>query len=168
MFGGGRRRLGVGEQYVQQLLLSEWFGFPQPGRYRIDIRLTNDIVSEAGAKLETATNGVIDLEVGPPDSRILQNLADELAEQILATQNVAQRYAAARMLSYITDPAATEYIRRVLERTDVVDHILIAGLERIVTSDSAALLTQLAASSNESRASWAQEALRRTRARSIK
>jgi len=168
VFGVGRRRLLPGEQYVQQLLLNEWFAFADQGRYRVDIRLRSGILSDAGSKIEAPVSGVINVDVGPRDDRVLQTLADELAEQILSTRNSEERYAVARILSYMTDPVATEYIRRVVERTDVVDHILIDGLERIGTSDSAALLTQLAASHIDSRASWAQEALRRSRSRPIK
>jgi hypothetical protein len=168
VFAVGRRRLLPGEQYVQQLLLNEWFPFAEPGRYTVDIRLRTDILSDSGSKIEASSNGVISVDVGPRDDRVLQTLADELVEQILTTRDVGERYAAARILSHMTDPVAIEYMRRVIERTDAVDHILIDGLKRIGTSDSAALLTQLAASHIDSRASWAQEALRSSRSGQIK
>lgn len=157
----GRITLAPAERYADELVLNQWFPFDSAGTYQVGIRLATEIQLATGANLDTRTDGLVTLEVGPRDEGILRRICQELADSVLSTQDVSAQLNAARTLSYVTDPLAVSYVMNVLAVTDVAQSLLIPGLVRIGTPHARAALSELAQSGDEGRSALARDGLGR-------
>jgi hypothetical protein len=161
----GKLLIRANSTYQQNLLLSEWFAFNQPGLYRVTVRLPSQVMTEAGRSIGPEATGTFELVVGPRDEHALQQVCQRLAESAARESNAAEAIDAARTLSYAIDPACVPWIRWVLWNSDSFDGTMIESLRRVGNEDARAVLAEAAGSSQEDRASLARRALAQLRAK---
>jgi hypothetical protein len=113
--------LAAGETYRQRVLLNEWFGFAEPGDYRVRARLG------AGAA------GSFVLTIHERDGEALQRVCRGLLETVFRSPVVLEQIEAIRALSYVEDPVAVPYMARVFEANNRYQYMLVGTLERIAT-----------------------------------
>ncbi len=133
--------LEPGETYTQKLLLNEWFDFPIPGKYRIQVQLAKPIQTEEGASTEEGTRSYTILEVEPRNAESLKLVCATLSEHLKASTSYEEAAEAANELSYIKDPVAVPYLKEALMSEQMVESIAVKGLERIGGDEAVEALT---------------------------
>jgi hypothetical protein len=131
-----------GETFTQELLINEWYDFPLPGKYELQGRLNKLIAVNKGSRYETDPGFRAALEIGPSDELTLAKTCDTLTNQIEASNSYEQAADAARTLSYIEDPIAVPYLRRVLLSKKLVEPLAIKGLEQIANEAAVRVLIE--------------------------
>jgi hypothetical protein len=159
LFRTGRVTIAPFAQHTEELILNEWFAFGQPGSYRVGIELATSMTNESGAAIHARTSGVVTVQVGPRDERVLEEICGALSERIRGTSDIGSQFADARKLANVNDAVALPYIRQLLEHTDSVDHFLFRSLVRMGTPEAQTVLSEMAKSRDDGRASQAAAAL---------
>ena len=140
-----------------KLLLNESYAFRAPGTYRIEIQpITqfrtayfagrSELVVSNGKPVQPSVRGnSIVVQIDPRDESRLRSTCAKLAEDSLKSDWAARRQAALT-LSYIEDPIAVPFLKRVLkegEGTSIPDYA-VDGLVRIATLESVNALVDAA------------------------
>ena len=154
-----------GGEFKQNLVLNEWIKFETIGRYEIEIRLAEPVQSPNGNPLPDAAQlGVFhgSVEVTPEDPNRLASVCDLLANRVEESSSFEQAWDAALALSFIDDPIAVPYLRKVLHAKRGVEFAAIDGLERIADPSSvASLISALSMTDDPSTPLKARSALQR-------
>lgn len=138
-------------QYIQQLLLNDWFIFDWPGSYQIEARLNNPIRDESGQILASSRSGEFRVRIEPLNEEVLRAACERLAA--IATRGVADDASAAiGALGSVLDTVAIRYLRQMMSTTNRFDTIIIPALLRIHTDEARAVLTEAAQSADAQRA----------------
>ena len=151
------------ETYRMKILLNEYFSFPSAGNYSIEIRTPTNF-SLSSSKSLTAQPSVLSLEVKARDESRLQTIATTLTASVLSSsQSKETRIADAHALSYIEDPIAIPFFRRVLqETTDSQTRIyMIEGLARVQSAEAVEALISSLSNPNLSVRSYTRAILQR-------
>ena len=127
--------IATGENYHQTLVLNEWYDFKQVGFYQIDVELAKPALSN-GAVVAGQEPFNLTLNVDPRDEIALANRCGSLAADIIAFPPYEVAAERALALSYVNDPVAVPYLKRILLANKLVEPIAIRGLERIATPDA--------------------------------
>lgn len=126
----GAVRLGAAETYQQSLLLNEWYGFPSPGNYEIQVRLSKPVETRDGRPVSTQTEFRLPLKVGAENRGRLERVCTDLAAQVAAADSYDKAAEATRALGYVEDPLAVPYLEKALASGQLVEQLAVAGLER--------------------------------------
>ena len=125
--------------YAQDLLLNEWYGFDQPGDYRLEIGLGGPIRGDSGAAVEDSPPQEIDLSISLRNPELLARRCQELTDKAISP-DAESALAAAKALSYVADLIAVPYLGKLTRSGPfvvVVRGIAIDGLNRIATAEGA-------------------------------
>jgi hypothetical protein len=125
-----------GQTYSQELILDMWYEFNAPGNYRIEGRLVNPILTESNNRVEADLQFQATLNIGPRDTSRLNQLCAELARRIGEGKGYEEAAEPALDLSYVRDPIAVPYLSEAIRGGNLVESILIPGLERIGNDDA--------------------------------
>jgi hypothetical protein len=129
--------VGIRETYTQQLILNEWYDFPDPGVYEIAVSLTND---EAGAE-KACLDKRFTLEITPLDTAQLQQVCSELVETIKRSRNNAgNALNAAKALLVVKNALVVPFLEEALKGNDMVDGLMIYGLEQVGNEQAVKIL----------------------------
>ncbi len=109
----GRHRLQPGEEFSQPLVLNDWIDFDQPGDYQVELSLTTPIQFDDGQSVDRARARAV-LTILPFDSAALSRRCEALTQNSLS-QNAAVAHRAVRFLSFVDDPLAVPYLKRILD-----------------------------------------------------
>ena len=131
-----------GETFTHDLLINEWFDFPLPGKYHIEIHLSKPIAENNGSLYETDPGFRTVVEIGPRDELALAKTCNDLANQIEASHEYQQAADAARTLSYVEDPIAVPYLRRALLAGKLVQSLAINALEKLANIAAVGVLIE--------------------------
>jgi hypothetical protein len=127
--------IAAGENYHQTLVLNEWYDFKQIGSYKIQVELGKPLLSN-GAVVAGEEPFDLTVNVDPRDETTLANRCGSLAADIIAFPSYEVAAERALALSYVNDPVAVPYLKRILLANKLVEPIAIEGLERIATPDA--------------------------------
>ena len=130
------------ESYFQNLLLNEWYDFASLGIYELDARLVQPIRSNDGTIYGEDAGFRARIEIMPRDELALAKACDALASTVEGAASYSQAAEAALALSYVRDPAAVPYLRRVLKAQGMVNNIAIKGLEEIANQSAVQVLIE--------------------------
>lgn len=144
--------LEAGASYAQDLLLNEWYGFDQPGDYRIAIALAGEIHIDSGAVVEGPPPQEVALSVGPRNPVLLARACQELADKAISPE-AESALDAAKALSYVADLIAVPYLGKLTRSGPfvvIVRGMAINGLNRIAAAEGVqAVVSRLAAEDRE-------------------
>jgi len=123
-------KVGPGQTYTKEILLSNWLEFDRPGHYQISASLTDPIKDENGRIVPANSEGHINLELVPRDEKQLQTTCANLLKKISSAPSYQQADDAAKALSAIKDPVVVPYLK---EATGFwhLEPITIPALDRI-------------------------------------
>ena len=129
----GEPLLEPGESYSQRLLINERYDFPVSGQYKIQVNLMQRTGAQADYSKDPRDPGLrATLQIGPRDESVLSQTCDNLAKDVEGAKSYKEATEAAFALSYINDPVAVTYLKRVmLSNKFPVASIAILGLARI-------------------------------------
>jgi hypothetical protein len=127
--------IAAGEKYHQTLVLNEWYDFKQIGFYKIVVGLAKPALSN-GAAVAGQEPFDLTLNIDPRDETSLANRCGSLVADIMAFPSYEVAAERALALSYVNDPVAVPYLKRILLANKLVEPIAIQGLERIATPDA--------------------------------
>jgi hypothetical protein len=125
----GKLVIQPSDTHSQDLLLNEWYDFSMVGKYEIEGRLVNPIITEGSSEKDGGFQQTI--EVGPRDELSLTKTCDMLASEVEASPASEEGHEAAWDLSFVKDPIAVPYLRRVLLADRTAALIVVDGLEAI-------------------------------------
>lgn len=138
---GGFGRLGdisVGpsETFKQNVLLNEWYEFPQVGTYQIQLKLVDLALNADDGTLlfNEVSSTVMHLEVQPRDPKRLAAVCKSLAESTGIGGVYAKQIDDAMALSYVVDPVAIPYLIE-LTRNPLFYGLGVRGLARIASTE---------------------------------
>jgi hypothetical protein len=134
--------------YSRRLLFNRWFDFDMPGRYLVDVRLTNPIRGPNQADLSLPADGHAVIEIGQRDPARLERTCAELEAAFSVTRVVADILPPAEALGYIDDPVAFPFLERML-RKPATEGAAMAGLGRIADAPSVEALLAHAANARD-------------------
>lgn len=157
----GRISIGPNAQYSQHLLLNDWVAFDQIGSYLVEVRLRTPIRTASGDVIRPPAAEVFTLHVGARDESVLRLTCQKLTDTVIDFRTVEEQHFAARALGAVTDPVAVPFIRRILDRTELVDWILIDALRRWAMPEARTLLEEMARGAGSDRSMLARSALAR-------
>lgn len=123
----GQHVLGSHATYSERLILNEWNGFHEVGDYSVHVAL----VPEFGPKADDPPVTDLHVSIGPRNRSKLRAMANMFAAQAVDGVDFANRDAAARALSYMSDPAAVPAMKRVLMSGSDAGLPLIGTLARL-------------------------------------
>jgi len=129
-----------GESYSQNLLLNEWYGFSEIGKYELEGHLADPLVIGIGVGYRRDAGFRATLEIGPRDELALAKTCEALANQIDASNSYQQSADATLALSYVKDPIAVPYLRRALLSKKLVEPLATKGLEQIANEAAVRVL----------------------------
>lgn len=160
----GAVRLEADRTYRQSLLLNEWFEFPSAGNYEIHVRLSKPIQTQDGRTISTQTEFSLPLKVGARSPARLERVCADLAAQVAAADSYDKAAEAALALSYVEDPVAVPYLEKALVSRQLVEQLVVAGLERNGSNEAVeALLSALNTQSGEVKEGLIRPALARVK-----
>lgn len=123
----GKFTLAAGQSHTQQLILNEWYDFPEVGVYEIAASLA----AAKGAD-RVCLDARFAVEITPLDTAQLQQTCSELVETIRRNRNnVANAFDAAKALLVIKQPLAAPFLEEAFKANGAVDWLMISGLEQI-------------------------------------
>jgi hypothetical protein len=132
-----------GESYFQNLLLNEWYDFASLGTYELDARLVQPILADSGVSYGGNAGLSARIEITPRDELTLSKTCDNLASAVEGATSASQEAVeSALALSYIRDPIAVPYLRRVLKGQRMVENFAIKGLEAIANESAVQALIE--------------------------
>jgi hypothetical protein len=132
----GNVTVGAGETFHEEILVNEWYQFPEPGTYQVRLKISDlALKTESGALL---SNQVVSppmiLQVGPRDPMRLTKLCERLTEQARTSRSYPIRGQSAHTLSYVVDPVAVPYLAK-LAGTPLLRRAAVHGLARIAQAE---------------------------------
>ena len=107
------------ETFRVKVLLNEFYSFPLPGRYRIEMRTPADFTTVSGRPIRPTEPGAIRIEVRERNDNRLRAICADLARQITSGPSETANEAALA-LRFIEDPIAVPFLREVLQSTTAV------------------------------------------------
>ncbi|HEX7314400.1 MAG TPA: HEAT repeat domain-containing protein [Pyrinomonadaceae bacterium] len=128
------------EEFTERLLLNEWFDFPAPGRYEVEVSLATPLRGEGGKALVAPTLGRFVLDIGPRDADELKRVSAALLRRVVQAKSYEDAAAAATDLSHVADPVAVPDLEKTLTSGRMVEPIAIAGLARVGNEEAARVL----------------------------
>lgn len=143
----GMMSLEPNQTYEQNLLLNEWFDFPEIGRYEIEARLRRPGQTQEGNSVGEAAAFHTSLEIKPRDVEQLKSRCATLVQRIVDATSYHEAAEAALVLSYVKDPVAVPYLEKALASGEV-SPIAVDGLVRI--GDKSAVKALLSAETTQS------------------
>jgi hypothetical protein len=135
IFFPGNVAVPPGGSYETDLVLNDWDGFAQPGRYAVSVELLHQAVVPSPATLAAAAS----LEVGPYDSGALRTSCERLAQRTL-TGRGERATAAAHALSFAADEACLPALAQVFHAGFGPRYAVMAGLARLGTKAALAVV----------------------------
>ena len=137
----GRFTVEPSKAYTQQLILNEWYAFPDVGVYEIAVSL----VTRAGAErvcLDTRFN----IEITALDTNQLQQACGELVEVIRRNDHdVGNVLDAAKALLVVKHPLVVPFLEEALQANHAISWLVIHGLEEIGNEQAVKVLIPMLA-----------------------
>lgn len=156
----GKITLAPGALHTQRILLNEWFEFPRPGSYDLIVNFDGAVTTMAGDAVVLQRVHSLLFVLRPPVPGEMNQIADSLLKKATMSVAVADRLEALQSLSYMRDPAAIPYLRR-LVALRLWPGVAIEGIERAGTEDAVVALRELAESKDPDTARQARASLAR-------
>lgn len=147
------------KELTERLLLNEWFDFPAPGRYEIEVSLATPIEGGDGKRVAARTDGRVVLDVRPRNAAELKRVSAELLDGVVKAPTYQDAADSATALSYVGDPVAVPDLQKALTSGRMVEPIAISGLERIGNEEAVQVLISALRGQNEEVAQLAHSAL---------
>jgi hypothetical protein len=157
--GTGKVVVAPGSDYKEPLILNEWFSFANVGTYSLTSKLTSDIETPDGSFEADSESAQVRMD--PKDVTRLNKVCAELAKQVESASTAEEAQEPARALSYVDDPVAIPYLRRVLLTNTLTYDKAVEGLERIGNNDAIEALLLALDGDNRDAADLATNALAR-------
>jgi hypothetical protein len=137
---GGNVEIAGGDEYSQSIVLNEWYDFNEIGSYDIEMRFaklvfTGDEVVGAREHFE------LRFDIGVRSEEVLMKRCEALVAGIESSNSYERWSEGALALSYIKDPIAIPYLKKILGANKLVEPTAILGLERIGTPEAARALS---------------------------
>ncbi|MBV9990884.1 MAG: HEAT repeat domain-containing protein [Alphaproteobacteria bacterium] len=123
----GEHVLGSHATYSERLILNEWNGFHEVGDYSVHVALD----PEFGPKADDPPVADLHVSIGPRNRSKLRAMANMFAARSIDGVDFANRDAAARALSYMSDATAVPAMKRVLMSGSDAGLPLIGALARL-------------------------------------
>ena len=166
--------LEPGQIYSQRLVLNEWYPFDLVGNYRVSLSM--DLPIKIGktealfmpirvddgldADKHQMESDALDLTIYPRDESLIRKRCDDLLLKVQENRDfnqLANSYA--KELSYIKDPIAIPYLKRLSQMRE--EQAAINGLMRIGTDEAMEAIIEITKSVfDKSSAAYAKELLR--------
>jgi hypothetical protein len=156
----GNVQIAPGGKYLQHIVLDEWFAFKDVGLYKIRIDLAKPALSN-GQTTGAQNHFNLTLDMQPRNAAILEQRCEDLVTEILSAPSYEAAADQAKVLSYVRDPVAVPYLKKILVANKLVEPFAIGGLERIATADSVNALNSVLQSNDKNTAALARAALLR-------
>jgi len=156
--------LAPGKTFTKTMLLDEWYQFPAPGRYVVEARLGGQVQTVSGTPIAPAPAPEIPIQVTPRDPKRLKTVCEELTKGAMNV-NAWEASKAAFALSYVNDPLAVPYLRRVLKESFAGKDAAISGLARIGNPEAVQLLTSYSTTADPELKLGIENALQEIRSR---
>jgi hypothetical protein len=115
---GGTTTLQPGQEYRKEIVLSRWYAFPNPGRYKIVAEMAPPIYTEGQKLIRSVASETLWLEVKPRDADRLKQACESLSQAVLHGPDTAAKWTAMLALAYVRDPVAIPYLREVAVVTE--------------------------------------------------
>lgn len=158
----GSTVLKPGADSTRSVVLNRWVDFTEQGVYRILVRAAaGPVRTAAGEPIQVNQPAEIPVRILPRDAEALRLICSGLFQQSLAP-SAEEVLRAAMALSYVSDPVAVPYLRRLADRPLLAPEA-VEGLVRIGGSEAVAALTELAGHRDEFISSVAKSGLQRLR-----
>jgi len=131
------------EKHSQRLILNEWYPFDSPGKYHILIAMDSPIIiGETHLPYINSINendhqrdeAALDLTILPRDEAVLKNKCETLFRRLREGNEFSERTPFAEELSYINDPIAIPFLKKLAEEME--EGYAIRGLMRIGTDEA--------------------------------
>jgi hypothetical protein len=161
----GNAALNAGERHSQQILLNEWFEFPDVGLYGLDVRFSGVIRAASGETVEVPRTGSLGIEVLPRDEDQLRQVCDALLDRVRQSRESDEARDAARALASINDPIVVQYLPAVIKTEIMVADCAIDALQRLGTDEAIWALEEAAKDKRQTVSELAQSALAAIRAK---
>lgn len=161
----GRIVLGPNQTFTGKFLLNEWYDFAKSGTYQVTPKLSGPVTKEDGTPVNTTTSANFAVEIKTRNAERLALLSQQLADLAVAAPGLAEAMDAALALSYIDDPVAVPFLRRLLIGETMVEGFATNGLARIANSEAVDALIAVSISGNAEVKSLARSALKRAEGR---
>ena len=136
----GRITVAPGKSYTQHLLVNEWFEFPVPGRYVIDVRLDNPVRTQKQVTVVNGTRFRAGLDIIPRDAERLKSVCESLFQQTITSKTSSEASESTLALSYIIDPIVVPYLEKILKSNKMVEAVCITGLRRVGGTEAVRVL----------------------------
>lgn len=132
----GKVTLQPNEKYTQRLVINEWYQFPEPGDYTINVKLASPIVTQSGAMIEPEPSGSLSLHIAPRNLERLRQVCQNLYRRASRSSTVEKKTEATLALSHVRDPIAVSYLEKGLSNGRLSWQYAIPGLARIANAEA--------------------------------
>ena len=127
----GKVTVSPTDTFRSKLLLSKLFSFTETGEYSVEVRLDSSAFDASDSNLSKQATSKVTLTVLPRSPQKLQTTAQELSEEAIHARSYETRLQAVSALSYMGDPVAVPYLKRVLQEGQQIQIEAAQGLARI-------------------------------------
>ena len=136
----GNFRIEPNQTYTQQLILNEWYDFPDPGVYEVTASL-----AKARQQAEQAClNSTFKIEIVPFDATQVQQTCSGLVDKISQNvHNVGNASDAVQALLVVKHPIVVPFLEEALKANHSVSSDVIWGLAEIGNEQSVRVLIPL-------------------------
>ena len=155
------------EQRTEHVLLDEWFGsLDAVGQYHLTVTFIGTARTVSGKDIDVVRVGSVSLQVSPFDPVVLRSTCERLARIARSTMDAREARFAAKVLTYVRDRIAVEYLESLIERGKAleiyaVEVSAVNALEAMGTDEAHNALARARYNSREVTAEKVNEALLR-------
>jgi hypothetical protein len=158
--GATEIQMAPGSRFTEELLVSKWFDFPQPGKYRLGIAFK---VKPQSVDIWRPENAEVTLNLRERDEGVLRRICEERLKDVRSGL-AGPILKSATVLANMNDPIVVNYLREVIA-SGLGDTIAIQGLERLGSAEAVQVLDEVARSDRPQTAALAIAALGRLKNR---
>src|SRR5262245_50347635 len=99
--------LPAGKRHLAEVVLNQWIVFAALGRYRVDMRFDGAVKGADDSAIAVDRTPVrLTVQVLPRNAQVLDDLAADLVDEILLSQDAERGFYAMKKLRYLDDPVA--------------------------------------------------------------
>ena len=134
--GIGGTTLGPGAEFHLDLVLSRWYQFDSPGKYKIDVKMSPRVSLQSNSVITPEVTATLWLEVKPRDPDRLKRTCESLIQAALQGPDSEAKHIATLALAHVHDPIAIPYMARVAAETNAdVQSPVVMGLGVMASTD---------------------------------
>jgi hypothetical protein len=162
-----RAPLPPGKTFTKRILLNEWYQFPAPGRYVVEVKLGGQVETVSGTPIAPAPAPEIPIQVTPCGPKRVKRVCENLRKAAMNV-NAWEASKAAFALSHVDDPIAVPFLARVLKGSFAGQYDAISGLARIGNPEAVQVLTSYSMTADPELKLGIENALQEIRSRAKK